>query len=152
MATDTPDFANVGPFFLNETIPRSWYRRSTAFPFSEFLVAITNLYLGSPVELGGNEGLGNFVPLGIDPSTMTASQLACFLLENFLDTAPGFVAPAVVDNYDLFEAFLSGAVAPFFASYNCDLKNYTVPSARAGKDSKGSAPDDGPAIMNGVYQ
>lgn len=149
---DTPNFANIGPFFLNETFPEYWYRRPTGYEFSEFLVDINALYLGSPVELGGNEGLGNFIPLGIDPSTMTVSQVACFVLENILDTAPGFVAPAIVNEYDLFQAFLSGAVAPFFASFNCDLKSYTVPSASAGEDTTGSAPDDGPVIINGVYQ
>ena len=113
---------------------------------------ITALYLGSPVELGGNEGLNNFVPLGVTPSTMTASQVACFLVENFLDTAPGFVAPAIVNNYNLFQGFLNGAVAPFFGSYNCDLSNYTVPSASAGEDTTGSPSDSGPVIINGVYQ
>lgn len=83
---------------------------------------------------------------------MTASQLACFVLENILDTVPGSVGPAIVNNYDLFQGFLNGAVAPFFASYNCDLTNYTVPSASAGQATTGSAPDDGPVIINGVYQ
>ena len=149
---DTPDFANIGPFFLNETFPKNWYRRPTGFEFSEFIIDINTLYAGSPVELGGNEGLNNFVPLGIDPGTMTASQVACYLLENILDTAPGFVAPAIVNHYDVVQGFLNGAVAPFFASYNCDLKNYTVPSASAGEDTTGSPRDSGPVIINGVYQ
>jgi len=82
---------------------------------------------------------------------MTPSQLACFILENVLDTAPGSVGPAIVNNYELFQGFLNGAVAPFFANYNCDLTNYIVPSASAGEDTTGSAPDDGPVIINGVY-
>lgn len=146
-----PDFANVGPFFLNETFPKNWYSRPTAFPLSSFLVDITSLYLGSPVALGGNEGLGNFVPSGIDPSAMTPSQIACFVIANILDTAPGFVAPGIVNNYDLLQGFLNGAVAPFFADYNCDLSNYTVPSASAGEDTTGS-PNSGGVIVNGVYQ
>jgi len=64
---------------IQETFPRNWYRRPTAFEFSEFLVDINTLYAGSPVELGGTEGLNNFVPLSINPSTMTPSQLACFI-------------------------------------------------------------------------
>ena len=83
---------------------------------------------------------------------MTASQIACFVVENILDTAPGFVAPAIADNYDLVQGFLNGAVAPFFADYDCDLSNYTVPSASAGVDTTGSPSDDGPVIVNGVYQ
>ena len=83
---------------------------------------------------------------------MTPSQIACFVLENILDTAPGFVAPAVVEDYDLVQTFLNAAVAPFFASYNCDLTDYTVPSASAGEDTEGSTPDQGPVIVNGVYQ
>ena len=114
---------------------------------------INALYLGSPVELGGNEGLGNFILSDIKPSSMTPSQIACFILENILDTAPGFVAPAIVNNYDLVQGFINGAIAPFFASYNCDLTNYTVPSASAGQDATGGSPsDDGPVIINGVYQ
>ena len=113
---------------------------------------ITSLYLGSPVELGANEGLGNFVPLDTNPSAMTPSQIACFVLENILDTGPGFVAPAIVNNYDLVQSFINGAIAPFFTSYNCDLTSYTVPSASAGEDVTGSPSDDGPVIINGVYQ
>lgn len=153
ISTDTaPDFGNVGPFFLNETFPHNWFRRPTPFPFADFLVDITSLYLGSPVELGVNEGLDNFVPLGTDPSVMTPSQIACFVLENILDEAPGSFSRVVVDNYDIVQGFLNGAVAPFFANYNCDLQNYTVPSASAGEETTGSSSDDGPAIVNGVYQ
>lgn len=137
---------------IQETFPRDWYRRPTAFKFSGFLVDINTLYAGSPVELGGNEGLDNFVPLGINRSTMTLPQLACFMFENILDTVPGSVRPAIVNNYDPFQDFLNGAVAPFFATYNCDLRSYIVPSASAGEDTTGSAPDDGPVIINGVYQ
>ena len=153
ISTDTaPDFGNVGPFFLNETLPQNWFRRPTPFPLADFLVDVTNLYLGSPVELGANEGLGNFVPLGTDLSVMTPSQIACFVLENILDETPGFVSPVIVDNYDIIQGFLDGAVAPFFANYNCNLTNYTVPSASAGEDTTGSPSDDGPVIVNGVYQ
>lgn len=83
---------------------------------------------------------------------MTPSQIACFVLANVLDEAPGFATPAIVDNYDIVQGFLNGAVAPFFANYNCDLTNYTVPSASAGEDTTGSPSDDGPVIVNGVYQ
>ncbi|KAL8797109.1 MAG: hypothetical protein Q9195_000576 [Heterodermia aff. obscurata] len=153
VSTDTaPDFGNVGPFFLNETFPKNWFRRPTPFPLADFLLDITSLYLGSPVELGANEGLGNFVPLGTDPSAMTPSQIACFVLANILDEAPGSVAINIVNNYNLIQGFLNGAVAPFFANYNCDLTDYTVPSASAGEDTTGSSSDDGPAIVNGVYQ
>ena len=146
------DFGNVGPFFLNETFPHDWLRRPTPFPFADFLIDLTSLYLGSPVELGINEGLGNFVPLSTNPSIMTPSQIACFVLENILDQAPGSVSPVIVDHYALIQAFLNGGVAPFFANYNCSLTNYTVPSANAGEDTNGSPSDDGPVIVSGVYQ
>ena len=149
---DTPDFANVAPFFLNETFPVNWFRTSIPLSLAEFLVDVTALYSSSPVELGGNEGLGNFIASDIKPSAMTPSQIACFVLENILDTAPGFVAPAIVNNYDLVQGFINGAIAPFFANYNCDLTNYSVPSASAGQDVTGSPSDDGPVIINGVYQ
>lgn len=83
---------------------------------------------------------------------MTLPQLACFMLGNVLDTAPGSIGPAIVNNYDLFQGFLNGAIASFFATYNCELRSYIVPSASAGEDTTGSAPDDGPGIINGVYQ
>ena len=149
------DYPNIAPFFLIETFPQEWYRRDTPYGLEDLVTDILDLYLhpgtGSPRELGANAGLNNFAPSGYDPSTKSVDALSCFFLEQILDAAPGFVQPALVDNLDLFTGFVKGVIAPFFSS-GCNITDYAVPSASAGEDTTGSASDDGPAIVNGVYQ
>lgn len=96
------DYDNVAPLFLNETCPENWFRRPEPFTLVSTLIEALDLFLLEPRELGGNEGLNNFVPLEIGPSTMTPSQLGCFLFENIFDIVPDQVQPVIADNFELF--------------------------------------------------
>ena len=151
--TGPPNFANIAPFFLNETFPPFWNRRGVPFPLSSALVEANELFLMNPRELGANEGVGNFIPLGTDISTLTPAQIGCFVLENFLDLAPGQIQPTIINNLDLFAGFVKGIVAPFFVNdgfFNCDVTNFTMPSDSAGVDSSGSMSSSGTPV-NGAY-
>ena len=104
------DYDNVAPFFLNETFPEDWFRRGDPFTLPSAFAEAAQMFLNNPRELGGNEGLDNFVPLGIDLSTKTPAELGCFVLENFFDLAPNQVQPTVYNNLELFQGFIQGTV------------------------------------------
>ena len=59
---DLPNFANIGPFFLNETFPDDWFRRATPYSLANLGPDLVDLYTGNPTPIGANEGLNNFVP------------------------------------------------------------------------------------------
>lgn len=101
---------------LNETFPENWYRRGDAFTLASMLIEAVDLFLLEPRELGGNQGLNNFVPLELDLSSKTAPQLGCFLLENIFDIVPDQVQPVIADNFDLFSGFVKGVISPFFTN------------------------------------
>ncbi|KAF1982538.1 hypothetical protein K402DRAFT_362648 [Aulographum hederae CBS 113979] len=149
---DKADFQNIAPFFLNETFPPQWFRRASAYSVPNLVTDIAALYAGSPRPLGANEGLNNFVPLGQDITAMTPAQLGCFILQNIFDTIPGQVQPGLLANLGVYKAFATGAILPFFGSFNCPLDSYVVPSPSAGSSSAGSSGNSGPIIINGVYQ
>jgi hypothetical protein len=111
------------------------------------------IFLQNPRALGGNEGLNNFVPLDIDLGSETPAQIGCFILENFLDLAPGQIQPTIVNNRKLYTSFVKGIVAPFFVGdgyFNCNVTNFVKLSARAGVDSSGSKSTSGSPV-NGAY-
>jgi len=111
------------------------------------------MFLSNPRELGGNEGLNNFIPVGLDLTSQTPAQIGCFILENILGLAPGQIQPTIVNNLELYTAFLQGVVAPFFVDdgyFNCDVTNFVKPSASAGVDSSGSNSSSGSPV-NGAY-
>lgn len=56
------NFANIAPFFLNETFPRAWFRRATPYGLANLAPDLVDLYTGNPTPIGANEGLNNFVP------------------------------------------------------------------------------------------
>lgn len=58
------NFANVAPFYLNETFPPFWFRRSTPYSLVNVGTDIVSLIAAAPtsLEIGSNEGLNNFVP------------------------------------------------------------------------------------------
>ncbi|KAK3680004.1 hypothetical protein LTR78_000381 [Recurvomyces mirabilis] len=146
------NFQNVAPFYLNETFSREWFRRPTPYSLANTGTDIAAL-LAASSELttpGANEGLGNFVPLGTDISDITPAQATCFLASAVFDNTPGFLSPALVDNYATVQAFLSGAVAPLFAGYRCDL-NFAKPGPDAG-DSTAGVNETCNTLRNGVYQ
>lgn len=102
------NYANVAPFFLNETFPPYWYRRGDPLTLPAAFQEAGALFLQNPRELGGNEGLNNFIPLNVDLGSQTPAQVGCFILENFLDLAPGQIQTTVVDNFDVFSGFVKG--------------------------------------------
>ena len=111
------------------------------------------MFLSNPRQLGGNEGLDNFVPLATDISSLTPAEFGCFLLENIFDVSPNQLQPAVYDNFELFQGFFQGIVAPFFVGdgyFNCNLTNFVKPSASAGVNETGSVSSSGSPV-NGAY-
>ena len=107
--TGTPDYDSVAPFFLNETFPADWYRRGEAFSLAGALADAAELFAMAPRELGGNEGLGNFIASNFSVTGQTPQQLGCFILENLLDTAPDQLDPVIYDNFELYTGFIKGA-------------------------------------------
>ena len=156
--TKSADFANVAPFFLNETFPPDWYRRGDPFSLPSAFMEAGEMFLANPRALGANEGsVDNFVPLPglLNISNLAASpaELGCFVLENIFDLAPNQVQPTIANNLDVFTAFVKGAVAPFFVDdgfFNCNVTNFVKPSASAGVDQSGSKSSSGSPV-NGAY-
>ncbi|KAH9845157.1 aromatic peroxygenase-like [Teratosphaeria destructans] len=146
------DYRNVAPFYLNETFPDNWFRRDNAYSLADTGADIADLLVSSSevTTPGQNEGLNNFVPLGIDLGAVTPTSATCFLASAVFDETPGFLSPALVDNYDVVQAFLNGAVAPFFAAYNCET-SFGTPGPDAGNGVAG--PDTTcNVLVNGEYQ
>ena len=103
------DFQNVTPFYLNETFPENWFRRGNAYSLTETGADIAKL-LATSSELtvpGHNEGLNNFVPLGLDIGSFTPNMATCLLIDSILDLVPGQIALVIADNYDTVQAFLN---------------------------------------------
>ncbi|KAF7191946.1 Dothistromin biosynthesis peroxidase dotB [Pseudocercospora fuligena] len=147
------NFANVAPFYMNETFPREWYRRATPYTLEATGADIATLLTSSP-ELtvpGQNQGLNNFVPLGLDLGNVSPSTATCFLATAIFDETPGFLAPGIADNVDLVNAFLNGAVKPFFSSYNCPVLTFAQPGANATNSEAGVSTNCN-VLRNGVYQ
>ena len=74
-----PDYVNVARFFLNETFPKNWYRRSVPLTLTDAVNEAVQLFLLNPREIGGKEGLGNFVPLNFNLTNQTPQQLGCVI-------------------------------------------------------------------------
>lgn len=81
---------------------------------------------------------------------MTPSQATCLLATAILDLVPGQIAPVIAQNYDLVQAFLNGAIVPFFAPYKCEQQVYANPGPNAGNPTPGVSA--GNYLVNGVYQ
>lgn len=148
------NFANIAPFFLNETFPEDWFRRADAFSLLDAVTQALALFGSNPFALGANEGgvAGNFIPL--DTTTpATPQEFLCFALQNVFDVVPGDVQPTLLANLDTFSGFVDGVMAPLVTSAagGCpQLTNYTVPSANANSDTSGSTGAPGSPV-NGVY-
>jgi hypothetical protein len=149
------NFANVAPFYLNETFPEEWFRRSTPYSLVNTGTDIATL-LATSSELtvpGENQGLNNFVPLGLDIGQVSPSSATCFLAAALFDEAPGVLTPALINSYTVVQSFLNGAVAPFFAPFNCAVTQYAKPGPNAGavKVVKGVSTTCN-VLVNGKYQ
>ena len=120
---NVPDYKNVAPFFLNETFPPNWYRRSTPWTAPQNFPTAFEMYFAAPRELGANVGAGNFVPLGVNITQKNSDDITCLIVMNYLDLVPAQLQqPAFAQNQDLFRGFLKGMVWPFFVNdghYNC---------------------------------
>lgn len=117
-ADGVADFKNVAPFYLIETFPREWFRRGTLYSLVDTGLDIVNLLAtsGSLTVPGENQGLNNFIPIGIDATSFTPQMATCLLATTILDLIPGQIAPVIADNYDVVEALLNGAVKPFLVA------------------------------------
>lgn len=147
------NFANVAPFYLNETFPREWFRRATPYTLEATGLDIATL-LTSSSELtvpGQNQGLNNFVPLGMDLGNVSPTTATCFLASAVFDETPGFLAPGLVNNANLVQTFLNGALKPFFAPYNCPVLDFGQPGASAGNSEPGVS-ETCNVLRNGKYQ
>lgn len=147
-------YRNIAPFFLNETFPAEWYKRGVGFSLPSALQSGLQLFLQNPRELGSNDGLDNFVPLQSNLTELSASELGCFVLKNFLDLAPNQVQPAVVENLDISTGFVKGVVAPFFSDdgfFDCDVSQFVEPSPPAGKNDTSPGVSAAGLPVNGKY-
>ena len=108
--TGKADYPNVAPFFLNETFPQNWYRRGIPFTLPQAFMQAGQMFWMNPRLLGGNQGVGNFVPLNLktDLSKQSPAQLGCFILSNLLDVAPGQLDPVIYNNWELYTGFIKG--------------------------------------------
>lgn len=155
--TQSADYDSIAPFFLNETFPPNWYRRATPFTIPQAFGEAGALFLANPRDLGSNQGsASNFVPLpGLENFTAIAqdpSELGCFLLENILDITPGQVSETIQNNFDIYEGFVKGVVAPFFTDdgfFNCNITDFARPGQSAGSTPQGSSASGSP--VNGAY-
>lgn len=122
------NYANVAPFYMNETFPRAWFRRATPYTLEATGADIATLLAtsGALTVPGVNEGLNNFVPLGMDLGSVSPQQATCFLAQAVFDETPGFLSPALAANMDIVNAFLNGAMKPFFAPFNCAIGDNTL--------------------------
>ncbi|KAF2173833.1 hypothetical protein M409DRAFT_48753 [Zasmidium cellare ATCC 36951] len=147
------DYANVAPFFLNETFPPNWYRRATPWNAVQNFGTAAEMFLAAPRELGANVGTGNFIPLGANLTAQTPEDITCFITMNLLDLIPAQLQqPALLGNQDLFQAFWKGVVWPFFVNdghYNCPIQEFTGPSQSAGV--KGNVYSASGSPVNGKY-
>lgn len=143
------NYANIAPFFLNETFPPFWFRRDTAYTLPNVATDILALYLEGPTELGSNEGLNNFVPLDSDFGSLTPTEVMCFLQTNLLDIVPGQFSTAITGEMSVLEAFFNGAIAPFFTSADCTM-DWTSPGKNAGVTVTGTSTTSN-VLVDGEY-
>ncbi|KAF2148597.1 hypothetical protein K461DRAFT_330031 [Myriangium duriaei CBS 260.36] len=155
---DDANYANVAPFFLDERFPDQWYRRGDPLTLPQALLGAGNLFLKNPRELGGNQGIGNFVPLdGTNITALSPQALGCFLAENLLDLAPNQLDSEISLAYEAYSGFLKGVIAPLFTDdgyFNCPVDLFSKPGQNAGikTDADGSASvSSSGSPVNGSY-
>jgi len=75
-----------------------WFRRSTPYSLANTGTDIAALLVSSPqvTTPGQNQGLNNFVPLGLDIGAVSPSSATCFLASALFDEAPGTLTPALI--------------------------------------------------------
>lgn len=86
----------------------------------------------------------------MDLSNISPQEATCFLAQAVFDETPGFLSPALAENIDLVNAFLNGAVKPFFAPFNCAIGDST-PFANETSTSAGPSVECN-VLVDGEYQ
>lgn len=146
---EPPSYDQLAPLYLNETFSPDWYRRPTPCSLADVVPDVLDLFGRAPTPSGKALGLGNFVPVDFNLSSLSVSATACLLKDVALGLGPGQFSPVVAANFDLVQAFWSGAVAPLFEIYNCDAQNYTNPGPSVGNLTPGVNASG--EIVNGYY-
>ena len=95
---------------LNETFHDNRYRRGVPLALPVAFEQPAEMFLANPRALGGNQGVGSFIPLDLstDLSTAIPAQIGCFNLETLLDAAPGQLDPTIYNNFELYTGFIKG--------------------------------------------
>jgi hypothetical protein len=147
------DAKNVLPFYLNETFPAKWFTRETPYSLAATGADIASLLADTLLDtpLGQNQGIGNFVPLGLDLANFTPDQATCFLATAIIDQAPGVLSPVLAGAVDVVQGFLNGAIKPFFATYDCGEMNFAQPGPNAKIESADGVSTNCNYLRNGVY-
>ncbi|KAJ5085831.1 hypothetical protein N7532_010602 [Penicillium argentinense] len=128
------------------TFRENRYRRGEAFILASILAVALDLFLLEPHELGANQRLDNFVPLEIDLSSTTVSQLGCFLVESVFDIVSDQAQPTISYNYELFEGFVKGILASLVTNdgfFNCPTLSFVRPGENTARSSHGSQSSQG---------
>ena len=100
----------MAPFYLNEASPKEWFRRATPYSLVDTGANIANLIASSSVLTmpGHNEGLNNFILLGLNLASFTPQQATCLLATSILDLVPGQIALVIAEHLDTVQDFLNG--------------------------------------------
>ncbi|PWN45855.1 hypothetical protein IE81DRAFT_363690 [Ceraceosorus guamensis] len=118
-APNTPDYANVAPFFLEEKFPENWFRIPNAYSLVDLLGDVASLLLFKPQPLGETHN-GRFVPLEVNVPTLP-EDVACFAFAALVDVAPGQVSGGI----QVLNAIKDQLFAPLFKSVKCDIDEFS---------------------------
>lgn len=109
------DYQNIAPFYLNKTFPDNWFRCGNPYSLGDTGTDTTALIASSPALTvpGQNQGLNNFVPLGLDLADFTPEYATYFLATTVLDVVPGDFSPVLAEKFETVQAFMNAESAAF---------------------------------------
>lgn len=116
---NVPDYANIAPFFLNETFPPNWYRRADSYSLADLLVDAADILLADPQPLGRNYD-GRFVPSNISLPKAPA-DVGCLGVSLLAGIIPGQLAGEAVTAGN---AVVNQLIVPLFGGTKCDIDSY----------------------------
>jgi len=117
-----PNFANIAPFYLNETFPDYWYRIPNSYSLVDLLGDIGDLFLFSPQPLGASYN-GAFVPLNISMPE-AAPEIGCLGLSLLASAAPDEAEPVV----QAASALTNQIFAAVLGAAGCNIEDYDTAS------------------------
>ena len=117
-----PNFANIAPFYLNETFPDGWFRIPNSYSLVDILGDIGDFFLFRPQPLGTNYN-GAFIPLNISIPSAPA-DIGCLGAALLASGAPD-EAEEVVQAANALKDQILGAV---LKSAACDISDYETTS------------------------